>query len=687
MLEKEQFKAFIDAYETCLNSEATTFFEQFQFDYVCGSSPLPSFLDEEIVNFLKDEAYIILSKKSTNYLDRKLEHTNEDEVIINVNAKLNNVSISEENKNDFSTDCFDESILPPNIQTFHGGSPLKLHDYQKDIKLNESVVEGTEHYLPLERAEAITFISYYNIGLAQRIDTNNFKPLRLWICTKLSSFHRFVFISSILTFNLEEETKSTFINTVDVTHKKYYCNNNEDELLNSMFSFTLTNTKNLNYSYKSSYILHKSKANQKEVNLKTKDILDAKNTPQNWNNNQNYNEIKLSLDWSEESDILACPPLQANAMLIVNIWDGTVNPQLIMLYDDLCTLKKFLKGLNDGKFEWSEDKGNKSKKELMQELIKKHSMIGVNPQILDDQQLQKDFGASESGKSFDGKHCRDLDLIDKVWIILKDSCSYEDLVEGFRVLFDAMKDSLFKPTINPNNKSILAQMFQENLSSRREIKSWLRDDRPVVMLMEIGLEKLKLDYFAYFLKLNLINSGQLYSHFGEVFENLETKHLKLCRIHRLLEINLFLSTNTSLNHSVITSFIKHTMQLTDITNSVKLSVPFTNVYNLIENLNPFDWQCVVSGEIGNEESDKIDDIVLTNAVDDLENDGIDSNDTNTKKERVFNFFHFSTTPVFHETDADENEQGKSRYYITCLHQDIYQRSSFNPKEFKFRKKF
>lgn len=69
-------------------------------------------------------------------------------------------------------------------------------------------------------------------------------------------------------------------------------------------------------------------------------------------------------------------------------------------------------------------------------------------------------------------------------------------------LIDEILTLLFNEfQLGSNNRSSLAQLIRSSYKSnvRKETLAWLKDEKPLIMLAEIGIEKLKKDYLYNFM--------------------------------------------------------------------------------------------------------------------------------------------------------------------------------------------
>ncbi|XP_046676822.1 protein zwilch homolog [Homalodisca vitripennis] len=134
------------------------------------------------------------------------------------------------------------------------------------------------------------------------------------------------------------------------------------------------------------------------------------------------------------------------------------------------------------------------------------------------------------------------DFTDRLWSVLIEAESYEELVECFRIVFREVRKQSVKPFIFQKNKTRLASLLQgtKGFSSHLELHM-----EPLELMVELGIEKLKRDYMYMFMASQIadikdLNLPNLPS-FSEVIDSewqvtVETWLQWLSQIHTVLEL-------------------------------------------------------------------------------------------------------------------------------------------------------
>ena len=159
----------------------------------------------------------------------------------------------------------------------------------------------------------------------------------------------------------------------------------------------------------------------------------------------------------------------------------------------------------------------------------------------------------------------DLDFLDKLWLFLKYVANPNDLQSALGQVFKSVLLRHVQPYIHKSKSSQLAKLFRQSLlvTSNDEhqviatkLQALLSEEKAVQCVVEIGIEKMQLDYVSHFVTLsNLVMGSDVKSYF-QSDDTLLNRVYKLCSLHCVLELTADMITFLSLPTNTVTSFIK-----------------------------------------------------------------------------------------------------------------------------------
>lgn len=169
------------------------------------------------------------------------------------------------------------------------------------------------------------------------------------------------------------------------------------------------------------------------------------------------------------------------------------------------------------------------------------------------------------------EHRSNLDFVEHLWMFCRTATSYEELKVIFAEVFKAVVLGHLQPFIHRKSSSTLAGLLRQVLVNRdREViqdlavklQLLLTEARLVPCLIQVGLEKLKRDYSAFFAGAELL-SLDYFEHFFTPKVNLSylDQCVQLCKLHNVAELGVSLMKTLNLPTPVLSSFTKAVMEV------------------------------------------------------------------------------------------------------------------------------
>lgn len=279
-------------------------------------------------------------------------------------------------------------------------------------------------------------------------------------------------------------------------------------------------------------------------------------------------KITIRFTWNDVGiSVLAPPPENSDALLTVCSTPGHLFSPILSIFEELKSLY-YLCQVHSGKAKWvafdeedvvaSTNKWSLSVKGFLEDascpLPTSMDVTVVSPPC--------------SHTIYESRS--NLDFVERLWTYCHSVTSYEELKLVFAEVFKAVILGQLQPFIHRKSTSTLAGLLREVLIHRdREtiqdlavkLQLLLSEARLVPCLIQIGLEKLKSDYFAFFSGADLLSSDY-FEHFFGPKDNTSylDQCMQLCKLHTVAELNASLMKTLKLPTPVLSGFTKSVME-------------------------------------------------------------------------------------------------------------------------------
>ncbi|XP_047678551.1 protein zwilch homolog isoform X2 [Tachysurus fulvidraco] len=273
------------------------------------------------------------------------------------------------------------------------------------------------------------------------------------------------------------------------------------------------------------------------------------------------NNITAYFTWNNVEKVLEMPPLSSTVMLHIKVIPGDVRSPLYQTYRELEFILTLAKGLRNEEIEWLEPLETRSAVDLTRALIEELENVAnaVPGQNLKGSENKK--GKNDSVVGLGGMLIErgDLDFTEQLWEKMRRSVtSYQDITDSLKLVIKALRFGQIKPWVHRDSSSSLSKLIVQ--SYQQQIDSVpLTSLTPAIMLLELGLDKMRKDYINYLVGNELTTLNHL-SYYISSEVNLQEQVIRLRKLHHLLEVLGTCSNYLSLPHERLFFFTQSCLQ-------------------------------------------------------------------------------------------------------------------------------
>ncbi|XP_072020251.1 LOW QUALITY PROTEIN: protein zwilch homolog [Amphiura filiformis] len=216
--------------------------------------------------------------------------------------------------------------------------------------------------------------------------------------------------------------------------------------------------------------------------------------------------VNLDCSWEDIKNVLETPH-GANCTVHIKAVPGNMNSSGHRVFCELNTLVGFAAGAISGQIQWINPTSSSTSSiaTLLAELIESVKQ-GEKKRILEENE-HKD--SPLKGNQIPERD--DLDFTERLWVLLKDNARcYNDIVSTIKTVLGELQSGQLQPMVHSSNCTTLAKhiraSYHQNMTlSMKDVEGL----EPLRMLIEIGVEKLKRDYLAFFIGQELTTLDKL----------------------------------------------------------------------------------------------------------------------------------------------------------------------------------
>ncbi|XP_013869134.1 protein zwilch homolog [Austrofundulus limnaeus] len=249
---------------------------------------------------------------------------------------------------------------------------------------------------------------------------------------------------------------------------------------------------------------------------------------------ESQSSVTVDFKWSHVESVLEAPPLSSTATMNIKVASGDMRSPMFEMYRELEFLRSLADCLKTGETEWMEP-------------IESTSAVNVTKAYLEELKTTAITSQDQAAKTAELKSETDppifncflergnLDFVEQLWIRLRKSVtSYEDIRDSLKLVIEALRYDDIKPWIHRDSSSSLSKLILQSYHQQIEHVS-LTGVTPIIMLLEMGLDKMRKDYINYLIGEELTTLNHL-CYFLSTEVDLQEQVVRLRKLHHLLEI-------------------------------------------------------------------------------------------------------------------------------------------------------
>ena len=260
-------------------------------------------------------------------------------------------------------------------------------------------------------------------------------------------------------------------------------------------------------------------------------------------------DLTVQFTWNNPDTILSPPSESADAVVKISATPGYIFSQALATYNELKTLLHLCE-IASGKRSWislSENIGEEEEDTLQSAKKSLVENVGLFLEEISSPLSQPKeitvISPTTANTVYETRS--DLDFAEHLWMFAKDTTSLEELQQVFAEVFKAVLLGKVQPFIHRSSTSVLSTLLRKvlltpNLDEKQDLapkfQNLLTESKICMCLVQLGLEKMKRDYRAFFIGADITTADQL-DQFISVSKGsqLETCHT-LCKLHCILEL-------------------------------------------------------------------------------------------------------------------------------------------------------
>ncbi|XP_077566806.1 protein zwilch homolog [Stigmatopora nigra] len=249
---------------------------------------------------------------------------------------------------------------------------------------------------------------------------------------------------------------------------------------------------------------------------------------------ESKSNVTIDFKWNRVEKVLETPPLSSTATLNIKVASGDKKSPMFAMFRELQFVQFLADGLRTGDIEWMRSLESKSAVDLIKEYLEALQ----NPITLGQEQISEPTVADKEFTTplFNTLLPRgDLDFVEELWVRMKKSVvCHQDIVDSLKLVIRALTCDEIKPWIHSDSSSFLSKLIRQSYDQKIERVS-LEGLVPVQMFLEMGLDKMRKDYFNHLLGEELTTRNSL-SYYENTEVDLQEQVVRLKKLHHLLEV-------------------------------------------------------------------------------------------------------------------------------------------------------
>ncbi|GBL77189.1 Protein zwilch [Araneus ventricosus] len=304
----------------------------------------------------------------------------------------------------------------------------------------------------------------------------------------------------------------------------------------------------------------------------------------------------VECSWSNSTSILEPLTDECQCFARLKAIRGDFDSGAFSLFKEIKLVEALHQSLKNGVMTWSTPERNRNILQEVKEFIKNEKLVimqndkSVPGSVAE--MKDSDLGATLEQALIKGR--TDLDFTEKLWNILKDCSSTEELTEAFSILYNELRNFFIPPFVHHKNTSTIAQIIK-TMMKKVTVRPNLESQFVLNLLLEIGIEKLRRDYITIFFSLELIPLECLSSYLQPELLSLEAITC-LRKLHSVVELMIVCVKILNLSKPLLSSFVsnslKHyaTVPDIDLQHVFNFQIPTIKARQLLNPMRPTIWE-------------------------------------------------------------------------------------------------
>ncbi|XP_036441159.1 protein zwilch homolog [Colossoma macropomum] len=267
--------------------------------------------------------------------------------------------------------------------------------------------------------------------------------------------------------------------------------------------------------------------------------------------------VMATFRWTNVEKILETPPLSSMVTLQIKVTVGDIRSPMFQKFRELEFLLALAEGLRTGEIEWLDPLETQSTVDLTRELIE--GLENVANAVPGQKGSEKSKTDSILGFSSMPMERGDLDFTEQLWEKMRKSVtSYQDITDSLKLVIKAVRFGQIKPWVHRDSSSSLSKLIVQSYQQQVDAVP-LTGLTPAIMLLELGLDKMRKDYINYLVGKELTTLSHL-SYYLSSEVDLQEQVVRLKKLHHLLEILGTCGSFLSLPHERLFFFTQSCLQ-------------------------------------------------------------------------------------------------------------------------------
>ncbi|XP_055930288.1 protein zwilch homolog [Argiope bruennichi] len=282
---------------------------------------------------------------------------------------------------------------------------------------------------------------------------------------------------------------------------------------------------------------------------------------------------------------------------------GNFDSGAFSLFKEIKLVEALHQSLENGMMAWPAPERNRNILQEIEEFIKSEKLILMKnnkPAPVPVAEMKDpDLGLILEQALIKGR--TELDFTEKLWNILKDCSSTEELTDAFSIFYNELGNFFVRPFVHHKNNSTVAQLIK-TMMEKAVVCPNLESQLVLKLLLEIGVEKLRRDYVAIFFSLELIPLECLSYYLQPSLLSLEAITC-LRKLHSVVESTIVCVKILNLSKRLLSTFVRNSLKYyatvpdIDLQHVFNFQIPTDKARQLLNPMRPTIWELSLTSSL------------------------------------------------------------------------------------------